>query len=689
MITLVAEGRQFLCCKAKLMASSDYFRAMFSNNFTENAKNVIELQGIDADCLQLLIQYVESGSYAIPNENILALLQTSAMLQFVSIQAACEHQILASLNSSSCLEVYYVTSALGLVHLASAALTVAVWKFTDIALTPQFLQLAFYDLVEYVSHPALYPGTEGEWKVWEALVSWILENEEERQEHLVQLILCLDLHAFSQQDLSNMLFYSVVSDNDEAQQVIQFVKNYKMNETNRESSKSNLSSDSIAENMEGSSAKNTTSELTNNLLTEMTDTSELTETSIQNVSDTLTKEMTDSTVAEMSNSTMEMSETTQRAVMTALRRGGRKVPQVPCVVGFKHLGVAAAHRKHKAKNSDDEEEEESLVWPSLFARNSEISPVLYSFDPVTLTLAEEVTLSKICEGPRQCSGYQVCAVGPSIYILGGEFQLGHGNWNLGLWRYSTASRKWIYETSLPQPRRHHMACVLGSVIYLLGGFGRHRVRQSSVDAYDTESGEWLRCPDMPHCISHGAVCAFMGRLMVFTPEMQLLTYYPSTRKWSAIPLTTPNKAGYRAALPWMNSIFLIDKCSTQVYKFLPDNGYAISCVGRFIAPPVNVCLIDGKIYSFSQDDLKYCHIIEVLDISSKDQLEQEQERGKSERNVGESPMSSKKKGEISQSRFVAQEIWRGQEPDKYMFTTKCPAEDTFSLGTFPLLRVKA
>lgn len=44
MITLVAEGRQFLCCKSKLVASSDYFRAMFSNNFTENAKNVIELQ---------------------------------------------------------------------------------------------------------------------------------------------------------------------------------------------------------------------------------------------------------------------------------------------------------------------------------------------------------------------------------------------------------------------------------------------------------------------------------------------------------------------------------------------------------------------------------------------------------------------------------------------------------------------
>lgn len=45
-ISLVAEGRQFLCHKSKLIASSDYFRAMFSNNFTEHAKDTIELQVI-------------------------------------------------------------------------------------------------------------------------------------------------------------------------------------------------------------------------------------------------------------------------------------------------------------------------------------------------------------------------------------------------------------------------------------------------------------------------------------------------------------------------------------------------------------------------------------------------------------------------------------------------------------------
>lgn len=245
------------------------------------------------------------------------------------------------------------------------------------------------------------------------------ENEEERQEHLVQLILCLDLHALSQQDLSNMLFYSVVSDNDEAQQVIQYVKNFKMNECNKENSWYNINTDTgsenIEENMEDSSGKDTINELTNHLVK---GTSEVTETSIQCVTDALTKEMTDSTVAEMSSSTIEISEATMKSVKEALKREGRKVPQVPCVVGFKHLGAAAAaHRRHKLKTSDDEEEEECSRWPSLWARNSEISPVLYSFDPVTLKLSEEVTLSKICEGPQQCTGYQVCAVGEYCAVL--------------------------------------------------------------------------------------------------------------------------------------------------------------------------------------------------------------------------------------------------------------------------------
>lgn len=67
-------------------------------------------------------------------------------LQFSSVQAACEQQVLSSLSCDSCLEVYFITSALGILNLASAALTIATWNFENLAMTPQFQQLSLNGL---------------------------------------------------------------------------------------------------------------------------------------------------------------------------------------------------------------------------------------------------------------------------------------------------------------------------------------------------------------------------------------------------------------------------------------------------------------------------------------------------------------------------------------------------------------
>ncbi|XP_071537292.1 kelch-like protein 24 isoform X1 [Panulirus ornatus] len=644
-ITLVAEGRQFMCHKSKLMASSDYFRAMFSNNFIEHAQDTIELQGIDADCLLLLLQYVESGSYVIPSDNVLALLQTAAMLQFISVQIACEQQVLASLSCDTCLEVYFVTSTLGLSNIATAALTIAVWKFLEIVKKPQFHHLSLSEMVEYISHPALFLGPNGEWTVWEALISWIEENEAERTEHLLKLLLCLDFYSLTREDISNMLFYNIVSENNEAVQLLEGIGKYKMAHLQQRLSCQNQDMELMKKETSNSVEKQTNPE--------------------KHDSDKDSEEHEVRTLVE-----------------SAVRHSKRHIPQVPCIVGFKRSH--SSQRKKEAKNSDDDDDAD-LIW-SFRKRNLENIPVIYSLNPVTKKITEEITLTKLCDGPVQCSGYQVCSVGPSIYILGGEYQLGHGNWNQSLWRYSTVSKKWIVENSLPQPRRHHMVCVVDSIIYILGGYGKHRIVQSSVNAYDTESGDWLHCPDMPHCVSQGAACAFKGRLMVFTQEMQLLTYYPTMKKWSAIPVRSPSIQGYRAALTWENSVYLIDFCTTQVYKFSPEEDQTITQFGNFVTPPLNVCIVDGKIYNFTHDDVDDSHVIEVLDICE----------GLHTSNVDTSPSGNS--GMCSMSgiidshqceplRVLAKEIWREKEGDPYMFTSY-PAKTTFSLGCFPLFTLK-
>ncbi|XP_045597657.1 kelch-like protein 38 isoform X2 [Procambarus clarkii] len=650
-ITLVAEGRQFVSHKSKLIESSDYFRAMFSSNFTEHEKNTIELQGIDADCLLLLLQYVECGSYIIPSDNILMLLQTAAMLQFISVQSACEQEILASLSCDTCLEVYYVTSSLGLTQIATAALTISVWNFSEIRNKPQFFQLSLCELIEYVSNPSLYHGPGGEWTVWEALLSWIQVNEAERSGHLLQLFQCVDFHSLTIDDISNMLFYNIVSDNNEAVQVLETIKKFKMSQLNQISDQS----------ADG----------------------KLMEQEMDDCLDELGRlKKCDSDINNVQIETDSEQQNVQVIVKRILKRARRKLSQVPCVVGFKRS--QSSHRKIKAKNSDDEDE--AHLWSSRI-RNLEMLPVVYSFNPVTKKMAEEIALTKLCDGPVQCSGYQVCSVGPFIYIIGGEYQLGHGNWNKSLLRYSTISKKWIVEYSLPQPRRHYMVCVVDSIIYLLGGLGRHRVIQSSVDAYDTNSGEWMTCPDMPHCVGHGAACAFQGRLMVFTQEMQLLTYYPSKKKWSAIPVRSPSKQGYRAALTWKNCVYLVDNCSTLVYKFSPEEGRTITNFGRFVTPPVNVCIVDGKMYSFSHDDLDDSHVIEVLDITEKQGGAVHTSLLESKATSRQSYTSQRVGGQTEAAVVAAKEVWREKEAEPHIFTTKCPADATFSLGCFPLLKL--
>lgn len=66
--------------------------------------------------------------------------------------------------------------------------------------------------------------------------------------------------------------------------------------------------------------------------------------------------------------------------------------------------------------------------------------------------------------------------------------------------------------------------------------------------------------------------------MVFTQEMQLLTYYPKMKKWSAIPVRSPNKQGYRAALTWENAVYLIG----EFHTFDIETGVLIFIINSFL-----------------------------------------------------------------------------------------------------------
>ena len=190
--------------------------------------------------------------------------------------------------------------------------------------------------------------------------------EEERAQHLVQLLLCLDLHSLTLEDLANMLFFSVVSDNEQAVQLLECVRAFKRKQCSK-----------------------------------MVDSA--TPTVVQGNAEWVPQISLDGLMKELGN-----------GLEAALRKPKRKLPQLPCVVGFRQ--TQPAQRRHKAKGSDDEDEKKSYSLASRI-KNVDLTPVLFSFDPVHKKIEEELILTKLCHSPVQCSGYQVCAVGEFLYFI--------------------------------------------------------------------------------------------------------------------------------------------------------------------------------------------------------------------------------------------------------------------------------
>lgn len=89
-----------------------------------------------------------------------------------------------------------------------------------------------------------------------------------------------------------------------------------------------------------------------------------------------------------------------------------------------------------------------------------------------------------------------------------------GNWNLPVWEYDQIHTKWrlidkwekvfnenfikvviilskIIFFSILKPSRHLSGCCLGDDLYMLGGFGRHRVTQELVYKYSLKDGKFF------------------------------------------------------------------------------------------------------------------------------------------------------------------------------------------------------
>ncbi|KAJ9578774.1 hypothetical protein L9F63_004982 [Diploptera punctata] len=588
----------FPCHRKTLADYSPYFQAMFSDRFIEKDKECIEIQGVDSEAMAMLLQsiYKKEELNLLTSQNILSILQASSMLQFESIQKTCIDLIVHEwLNITTCLQTMKTAHQLDLITLYQKARALALWEFSKVKMTDAFLDLSIDQVSEYLENDALNT-TESEFEVFEAGLSWIQFKPLQRSRYLNKVLECIRYCDISVSDIRTMFLYPFINEDLECQQILKCILCIKEGKEVREQSPrqsiESVDSDNYMESRQKKIKTCMCIEIEKKETNSLIDKCCRCCTGIQ-------EPITPSDEIQHSNDTDSERDTFSIKIITSatqlLSKSQRTLPFVPCVVGHK------MDKNEKRKDINDE------------IRKS----ISYNGKPYIIYFQEGKShhpipflhLSKANEGPLEPTGYKVICRGRDLYIIGGELLLGHGNWNCSIWKYDLITESWTYETSISTPRRHHSICCHGDYIYIIGGFGRHRVIMNSVERYHIESKCWDRRAPLPRNLYSVACCTFNEHIFVFGPQVYI--YHPSSDNWFVLSeAILPSGAAFTSAMPYGKSIYLTCIYSRELTRFTPHlNGNEkqvsrFESVGSFVHNTSNTCLVHDVIYSFSTDDLE-------------------------------------------------------------------------------------
>ncbi|XP_077083495.1 kelch-like protein 9 isoform X2 [Siphateles boraxobius] len=170
-VELEAEGRVFHAHRVLLVASSDYFRGMFTSGMKESRQTLVSLQLVTASKFEALLHYSYSGALALGWGCVFDLTCTSLQLQFQTAYSLCLNFLEQEIDAYSCLDVVSFAEAYGMCDLLALANNFVLNHFQDVSITPKFHDLPVEKVRKYLQSDSLYVLSE--LPVFKAVMSWI------------------------------------------------------------------------------------------------------------------------------------------------------------------------------------------------------------------------------------------------------------------------------------------------------------------------------------------------------------------------------------------------------------------------------------------------------------------------------------------------------------------------------------
>ncbi|XP_076358092.1 kelch-like protein 26 [Tachypleus tridentatus] len=185
-ITLIADGQSFKAHRVVLASCSDYFRAMFTDAMKESKLSEISLNGVSAEGMKYVLDYVYTSRLALSLANIQDVLSAASHLQLLAVVEACSSYLQKQLDIENCVDVATIAETYSLRQLKKRVYRFMCGNLLHFCQTPEFQQLSPSQLQHLLECDFPVDCTESE--VLRTVIRWIEYYPQERIKHAFQLL---------------------------------------------------------------------------------------------------------------------------------------------------------------------------------------------------------------------------------------------------------------------------------------------------------------------------------------------------------------------------------------------------------------------------------------------------------------------------------------------------------------------
>ncbi|TKS89648.1 Kelch-like protein 11 [Collichthys lucidus] len=183
--------------RSVLSAASQYFTLLLGGQFSESVSGRVELKewssttGPDPETVESVVQFMYTGAIRVTTANVHEVLELADRFLLAQLKNFCGEFLMKKLSLSNCVAVHSLAHMYTLDQLAKGAAKTIRRNFHKVIHNDEFFTLPFHLVRDWLSDSEITVDSEQE--LFEAIVKWVNQNTEEREENFKDLFRLLRL----------------------------------------------------------------------------------------------------------------------------------------------------------------------------------------------------------------------------------------------------------------------------------------------------------------------------------------------------------------------------------------------------------------------------------------------------------------------------------------------------------------